>query len=325
MGRAVLVVVVTHNSALLVDGLAEALRRELDDAPDHELVVVDNASSDGTAELVRHHLPRAIVVESEANLGYGAAVNLAVRDHPPREAIAVLNPDVILEPGCLRRLRAALGPGVGIAVPRLLERDGTVAPSQRREPTVLRAAGESLLGGLRAGRFAALGEIVCDAAAYTRAGQIDWATGAAWLVDVECFERVGGFAEDYFLYSEETDFALRARDLGYVTRFVPEAVATHGGGASNRDPALFALLTRNRVWCYRRRHTAASTLAFRGALLAGELARAGAGRATSRTAVRALLGDQRVLPIAARGERYGTRRRADHRGRGRVAIPSSRP
>jgi N-acetylglucosaminyl-diphospho-decaprenol L-rhamnosyltransferase len=297
MDPGVLVVVVTHESADLIEGFATALRRELDDAADVEMVLVDNASTDGTPDVVRGQLGGA----------------------------TVLNPDVTLQPGCLRRLRTALRVGVGIAVPRLLERDGTIARSQRREPTVLRAAGESLLGGLRAGRVAALGEIVCDASAYARPGRTDWATGAAWLIDVECYERVGGFEEGYFLYSEETDFALRARDLGYSTEFVPDAVATHAGGASNVDPALFALLTRNRVWCYRRRHTAASALAFRTALFAGELARASGGRATSRAAVRALLGDQRVLPAPARRAGYGTRRIADHRARGRVAMTNSRP
>jgi N-acetylglucosaminyl-diphospho-decaprenol L-rhamnosyltransferase len=325
MDPGVLVVVVTHESADLIEGFATALRRELDDAADVEMVLVDNASTDGTPDVVRGQLGGATVLEPGANLGYGAAINVAVRHTRPRESILVLNPDVTLQPGCLRRLRTALRVGVGIAVPRLLERDGTIARSQRREPTVLRAAGESLLGGLRAGRVAALGEIVCDASAYARPGRTDWATGAAWLIDVECYERVGGFEEGYFLYSEETDFALRARDLGYSTEFVPDAVATHAGGASNVDPALFALLTRNRVWCYRRRHTAASALAFRTALFAGELARASGGRATSRAAVRALLGDQRVLPAPARRAGYGTRRIADHRARGRVAMTNSRP
>jgi len=321
---AVLVVVVTHNSAPLVERLATGLRPELVDVGDHELVVVDNASTDGTPGVVRHHLPDAEVIEAGQNLGYGAAVNVAVAQARPHDAILVLNPDVTLQPRCLRRLRAALGPGTGIAVPRLLERDGTVAHSQRRAPTVLRAAGESLLGGLRAGRVAALGEIVCDADAYARSGATDWATGAAWLISADCYARVGGFAEDYFLYSEETDFALRAGDLGFATRFVPDAVATHQGGASNVDPALFALLTRNRVRCYRRRHTPASALAFRVALLAGEVARAGAGRATSRAAVRALLGDQRVLPAPARGNGYGTRRSADHRASGLFMSADSR-
>jgi GT2 family glycosyltransferase len=218
-----------------------------------------------------------------------------------------------------------LRPGVGIAVPRLLDVDGTLAFSLRREPTILRAAGESVLGGLRAGRVGALGEIVCNPDAYTHTRPTDWATGAAWLITTQCFHAVGGFADDYFLYSEETDLALRARDHGFASVYVPDAVVTHDGGASNVDPALFALLTRNRVRCYRRRHGAAAALAFRVALLAGELARAGSGRATSRAAVRALMGDDRVLPTVVRTTTYGTRRSTGHRGVGPAETVRSRP
>src|SRR5262249_42728834 len=150
------------------------------------------------------------VIEPGCNLGYGAAVNLGFAAVRPREAILITNPDALLHSGTLRRLRAGVQPGVGIVVPRLLDSDGTLARSLRREPTVLRATGEAVLGGLRAGRVAALGEMVCDAGDYANARTIDWATGAAWLVTPRCFEAVGGFAEDYFLYSEETDFALRA-------------------------------------------------------------------------------------------------------------------
>jgi N-acetylglucosaminyl-diphospho-decaprenol L-rhamnosyltransferase len=310
----VMAVVVTHNSRDAIGAFATATLSELGDRD--ALVVVDNASSDDTVHRVHAMLPTATVLEPGRNLGYGAAVNLAFAAVRPRDAMLVTNPDALLHPGALRRLHAGVRPGVGIAVPRLVAPDGSLARSLRREPTILRAAGEAVLGGLRAGRVAALGEIVCDSADYTEPHTADWATGAAWLVSAECFDAVGGFAEDYFLYSEETDFALRARDRGFATAYVPDAVVTHEGGTSNVDPALFALLTRNRVRCYRRRHRAPATLAFRMTLLAGELARAGAGRATSRAAVRALLGDDRVLPPAAVRNRYGTRRRGGHRGGG---------
>jgi len=290
-------VVVTHNSRQSIDAFAAAVTAELDDTD--ALVVVDNASSDDTVDRVRALLPAATVLEPGRNLGYGAAVNLAFATVRPRSSMLVTNPDALLHPGTLRRLRAGVQPGVGIVVPRLVDADGALARSLRREPTLLRAAGEAAVGGLRAGRVAALGEIVCDPAEYSRARTVDWATGAAWLVSTECFDAVGGFAEDFFLYSEETDFALRARDHGFATVYLPDAVVTHKGGASNVDPQLFALLTRNRVRCYRRRHGAPATLAFRITLLTGELARAGAGRATSRAAVRALLGDVRVLPAGA--------------------------
>lgn len=319
----VMVVVVTHNSSRAIDEFAAAVLPELGDAD--ALVLVDNASTDDTVDRARARLPNATVLEPGHNLGYGAAVNLAFAAVRPRVAMLVTNPDALLHPGALRRLHAGVQPGVGITVPRLIERDGSLARSLRREPTILRAAGEAVLGGLRAGGVAALGEIVCDPTEYEHSHTADWATGAAWLVTPECFDAVGGFAEDYFLYSEETDFALRARDLGFATVYVPDAVVTHEGGASNVDPALFALLTRNRVRCYRRRHGAMATLAFWMTLLAGELARAGAGRETSRTAVRALLGDSRVLPAAALAQGYGTRRRSGHRGVGADTVVRSRP
>ena len=319
----VMAVAVTHNSGDAIDSFASAMHAELGD--EHALVVVDNASTDDTVDRVRTLLPSATLLEPSRNLGYGAAVNLAFREVRPRESMLVTNPDARLHAGALQRLRNALRPGVGIAVPRLLDAEGMLAWSLRRRPTILRAAGESLLGGLRAGRFDALGEIVCNPDAYTHMHPADWATGAAWLVTRQCFDATGGFAEDYFLYSEETDFALRARDHGYATVYVPDAVVTHDGGASNIDPALFALLTRNRVRCYRRRHGAAATLAFRIALLTGELARASTGRATSRAAVRALMGDERVVPAAARSRGYGTRRRSGHRGVGPAERVRSRP
>ena len=319
----VLVVVVTHNSGRAIDAFASAMLAELDDT--HALVVVDNASTDDTVARVRARLPAATVLEPGRNLGYGAAVNLAFATVRPRESMLVANPDTVLHPGALSRLRDVLRPAVGIAVPRLVEPDGTLAPSLRRAPSLLRAAGESVLGGLRAGRVAGLGEIVCNPAEYAQPRTVDWATGAAWLVTTRCFDALGGFVEDYFLYSEETDFALRARDRGFATVYVPDAVVTHEGGASNVDPALFALLTRNRVRCYGRRHHAPATLAFRLTLLAGELARAGAGRATSRAAVRALIGDTRVLPAAALTSEYDTRRSAAHRGGGPTKTVRLRP
>ena len=113
----VLVVVVTHNSGRAIDAFASAMLAELDDT--HALVVVDNASTDDTVAQVRARLPAATVLEPGRNLGYGAAVNLAFATVRPRESMLVTNPDAVLHPGALRRLRDVLRPAVGIAVPRL--------------------------------------------------------------------------------------------------------------------------------------------------------------------------------------------------------------
>ena len=125
--------------------------------------------------------------------------------------------------------------------PLIRHEDGTPAKSLRRTPTVLRALGEAVLGE-RAGRYPSLGETVVDPAAYRRPGVTDWATGAAMLISADCARACGPWDESFFLYSEETDFALRAGDLGLATAFVPAAEVIHLGGESRVSPALWSLL-----------------------------------------------------------------------------------
>jgi GT2 family glycosyltransferase len=139
-------------------------------------------------------------------------------------------------------------------------------------------------------------------ARYRAHGPAVWASGAAWMISGPCMSRTGGYDESFFLYWEEVDLALRARDAGYSLEYVPEAAATHVGGRSNVDASLYALMMTNRARGYRRRHGPLRSSAYHSALLAGEIARAALGRPTSRAAVRALLGDSEVLPPAARAK-----------------------
>ncbi|MDP8931591.1 MAG: glycosyltransferase family 2 protein, partial [Actinomycetota bacterium] len=194
----VTLVVVTYNSAQLLRAFFDALASALADVDSYEVVVADNASWDETLELVSELAPAATVVRLGRNAGYAAGINAAVaRAVKGARAVLVCNPDVRLHPGSVRRLLDALAspagtapeavsPEVGIVVPRLVEADGTLALSLRREPKVLRALGEALLGGRRAGRFAALGEVVCDPRCYQRPGSADWASGAVMLVSRRC-------------------------------------------------------------------------------------------------------------------------------------------
>ncbi len=109
------------------------------------------------------------------------------------------------------------------------------------------------------------------------------------LVSRRCLEQVGPWDETFFLYSEETEFALRARDAGFALRYVPDAVATHLGGERHTSSQLWALLTVNRVRLYARRHGPIRTAAFWSAVTLNEALRALAGRGVHRAALRALL------------------------------------
>ncbi|MEU9391039.1 glycosyltransferase family 2 protein [Streptomyces sp. NPDC048324] len=284
----VAVIVVTWNSAGVLPGFLAALPDGMAGL-DHRLVVADNDSADDTVEVLRTLAPDATVVETGRNAGYAAGINAALAAAGEYDAVLICNPDIRMRQGCAKRLLDSLGPGVGIAVPLLYE-EGHDTPhrSLRRESSVLRALGEAVIGNTRAGRFPALSELVTDPGAYRRPTRADWATGALMAVSKECLDACGRWDESFFLYSEETEYCLRARDLGYATQLEPTAEAVHLGGDSQVSPRLWTLLTLNRVRLYRRRHGPLATAAFRAAVLLRETSRAALGRPASRAAAAAL-------------------------------------
>lgn len=294
----VAVIVVTWNSAKVLPGFLAALPDGMAGL-DWKLVVADNDSADDTVETLHTLAPEATVVQTGRNAGYAAGVNAALDAAGDTDVALVCNPDIRMRQGCAKRLVDSLGDGVGIAVPLLYE-EGRDTPhhSLRRESSVLRALGEAVIGNRRAGRFPMLSELVTDPAAYRRPTRADWATGALMAISADCRAACGPWDESFFLYSEETEYCLRARDLGYATQLEPAAEAVHLGGDSQVSPWLWSLLTLNRVRLYRRRHGAVATVCFRAAVLLRETARALLGRAASRAAATALLkpGALRAVP-----------------------------
>jgi N-acetylglucosaminyl-diphospho-decaprenol L-rhamnosyltransferase len=299
----VAVLVVTWNSAAVLPEFIASLPAAMAGLR-WRLVVADNDSADDTVRVVRTLAPDATVVQTGRNAGYAAGVNAALHAATEAEggirAAMVCNPDIRMREGCARRLVDALdvalpdGSRVGISVPVLYEADGSVVRSLRREPSVSRAFGEAVIGNTRAGRFPRLSELVTDPAAYTGQTRADWATGALMALSGSCLEACGDWDESFFLYSEETEYCLRARDAGFVTQLQPRAAAVHLGGDSRVSPFLWTLLTLNRVRLHRRRHGAAAAAAFWAAVLLRETSRAALGRAPSRAAVAALVSPRKL-------------------------------
>jgi N-acetylglucosaminyl-diphospho-decaprenol L-rhamnosyltransferase len=293
----VAVIVVTYNSQILLPELLESLAPGLAGVRWH-LTVVDNSSSDATVQTLRQLAPYATIVEMGRNAGYAAGINAGVAAAGAHTAVLVLNPDVRLKPGCARQLLRTLRTRkTGIAVPRLLDGDGELITSMRREPTILRLLGDAMLGARRAGRFPLVGEVVTDERRYATEATTDWAEGSTLLISSECWQRCAPWDESFFLYSEETDFALRARDAGFLTRYTPTAEAVHLQGGSAQSPRLWMLLTLNRVRLYRRRHGPIRTAGFWSVLVLREASRAVLGKKTSRLAVRALLSPRRLREV----------------------------
>lgn len=275
------VVIVTYNSIHVIANLLDSLPAALDGLTS-DVVVVDNGSADGTADLVAARGDCRVV--RSANIGYAGGINLGVREAMSSEAILILNPDVRLGEKSIPPLLAALRePYVGIVVPQVRSPSGTLELSLRREPTLKRAL------GLARTRMAALSEFVTKPADYARPGVADWALGAILLMSRQCYDTLGGWDESYFLYSEETDLCLRARDAGLLTRYEPRSVAVHVGGQSGRDRRTHAMQIVNRIRLYRRRHGLLASWCYYWLTIASELWWLARGHRESGSAIAAIL------------------------------------
>jgi N-acetylglucosaminyl-diphospho-decaprenol L-rhamnosyltransferase len=293
--RAIGVLIVTFDSERVLPGLLASLEAGMDEV-EWRGVVVDNGSSDRTVEVARAHRPELRVVETGVNLGFAAAVNRGLADLAANDVL-ILNPDVRLPPGAASSLRSRLagrlaGPRAarrgGIVAPRLVDADGRLSPSLRHEPSIGRALAETLLGVRLACRLG-WGETIVDPGAYERPTSADWASGAALLISRETLAACGPWDESFFLYSEDAEYELRARDRGFPARLAPEVTATHLGGASRSEPRLWTLLAVNKAALYGKRHGPLRTVLFRAVAALRELRFAATGNRPSRRAAWALL------------------------------------
>ena len=279
------VVIVTYNSARHIIGVLQSLPAAAAGLT-LRTIVVDNGSTDATIDLVSG-CGGVSCVRAGANLGYAGGINVGREHAGEYSALLVVNPDIVLEPGALREMFAALSdPAVGIVAPMLLELDGRRYPSLRRHPSVVGAIGDGLLGSRIDRRPAWLSETVRDEGSYTYRHAVDWAGGAVLLISAACDRAVGRWDERFFLYSEETDYATRARAGGFRVEYVPTARVFHSRGGSGRSNELVALMAISRLR-YMEKHSN-WPLPYRVAVIIAELLRSAdpGHRAALRAAVR---------------------------------------
>jgi GT2 family glycosyltransferase len=270
------VVVVTYN------GLPYA-ERTLATVAGLETVVVDHGSTDGTLEVVRERFPEVRVVEQE-NLGLAAGWNRGIRE-TSAPYVLVLNADAWLVGDAADQLVrfAEEHERAGYVGPKLLNPDGTLQPSVRSFPTPWRLATEYLFLRKLAPRSRALNAFYGAGFGHDEARVVDFTKGAAFLLRRAAFEEVGPFDEEFFLFSEETDWCYRLREAGWQALFDPDAEAVHVGGASWRPQS--ATLFREQVKGHLR-------------FLTKHRGRRAAGRAR-----RVLLAGLRLRGLVFRGER----------------------
>lgn len=205
-----------------------------------QVIVVDNASSDGTRELVESHFPQARVLTSP-NLGFAYGNNRGL-EHTLARYMLLLNPDTEILQGDFADLLSALdaSPEVGIAGVRQVDGEGVLLPTMRRFPNALRALGEALASERWPVHPAWAGERVLESTAYGRAGECDWVVGSFLLARREALLAAGLLDERFFLYCEEPDLCLRVARAGWRVRYLPRMTIRHHAGKGGVRPRLLA-------------------------------------------------------------------------------------
>lgn len=249
------IVIVSWNVRDLLQTCLESLRPHWERTW-AEVIVVDNASTDGTPDLVRDRYPAVRLIANLANRGFGAANNQGMAAASGRY-ILLLNPDTVVLPGALETMVAFLEahPRVGVVAPRLLNPDGSLQRNAFRFPGLLQVALDLFPVHPRLMDSALNGRYRREPQA-TGPFAIDHPLGAALLVRHEIWEATGGFDEDYFMYAEEVDWCWRIHQAGWMIWQVPEARIIHYGGQSTRQVPdwMFIELWRARFRFFRRYH-----------------------------------------------------------------------
>lgn len=240
-GSLVAVAVVNYNTRELLRACLHSIEAE---AP-CEIVVVDNASDDGSAEMVAHEFPNVILRRNRENVGYGSAANQAIA-LCQAPYVLLLNSDTAVQPGALGALANYLTahPRVAIVGPRLQNVDGTLYHSCFPYPSLL----DFTLDVSNTYRLIQcvplLRERVLRTWSHTSCRRVPWVNGAALVLRRIGFEAVGGFDTTFFMYSEEVDLCYRIAQDGWEVHYMPVAQVVHLGGAStaqHRTDMLVAL------------------------------------------------------------------------------------
>jgi GT2 family glycosyltransferase len=201
-----------------------------------QVIVVDNASTDGSVAMIEQEFPDALLIKSEVNLGFGRANNLGFQSAEGRYVV-LLNSDAFLTEGSLARAVTYMDaePQAGLGGGRLIGRDGAWQPSARMFPTVL--SDLIVLSGLAArfpqSRF--FGRFDRTWANPMETADVDWVPGAFSILRAEVLATVGQFDPRFFLYYEEVDLCLRIKQKGYSIWYWPDIVIVHIGGESSRQ------------------------------------------------------------------------------------------
>lgn len=232
------IIIVNWNVKRLLRTCLQSLLDACQSTPDLtiEIIVVDSASTDGSAQMVRDEFPQVRLIASDQNLGYAGGNNAGV-DIARGRYLFLLNPDTIVKAEALARLVDYMDTHstVGAVGPQLLWPDGTIQSSRRRFPTLGSLFWESTLLGQWFPNNQHIRRYHMADQSPDRPQQVAWVVGAAILIRREAWRQVGPIDETFFMYFEETDWCHRSTAAGWEIHYLPEAQVTHYEGKSSEQ------------------------------------------------------------------------------------------
>lgn len=236
-GRVVVsIILVNHNSREILRKCLKSIGKQTKGIA-YEIILVDNNSTDGSAEMVQADFPAVQLIRNSENRGFAAANNQGI-SRACGDYMLLLNSDTEVLDGAIQKTVEFMErhPDASVVGCRLLNRDGTLQPSCRSFPSVLNLFTESFFLYIIFKRSNLFGKYYMTFFNHESIREVDVVKGAYMMIRKEVFDRVGLFDESYFMYAEEMDFCYRAKKSGHKVFFYPGSQVIHLGGGSIADP-----------------------------------------------------------------------------------------
>ncbi len=262
------VIVVTWNAKKFVDENFGSILADLQEIS-AEVIAVDNASTDGTPDMIAERFPQVALTRSPKNLGFSNANIVAIKKSTGKY-VCLVNPDVRVLPGCFSKLMAYLekNPKVGVVGPKTFNADGTLQRSCMRAPSVwISFCRAFALDKTPLGRTPLFGGISMVDFGHDKTREVDVLNGAFLMIRRTAMDKVGLIDERFFMYGDDLDWCVRFGKAGWPVIFYPEAEIVHyGGGVTAKSPVYFYVEMHKANLQYFQKHH--SWLAQRGFLAA---------------------------------------------------------
>lgn len=266
------IIIVTWNARAYAREALESLEQD-ESLLRKEIIVVDNASVDGTPEMVEADFPHVRLVRNASNLGFAKGNNAGI-EIATGKYLLLINSDVHVPPDCIGKLFdfMEINPGVGVAGPRMLSADGRTLRSCMRFPTVWNSFCRAMALDSSFPHSRLFGGLLMRDFSHDHVMDVEVLNGWFWIVRKRALDEVGPLDERFFMYAEDVDWCYRFHQYGWRAVYFPDAAAVHyGGGSSARTPERFyvAKLHANLQYWWKHRR-ALSTALYIASLLLSE-------------------------------------------------------